>query len=325
MSNYTMVCRFTDTNSGAYTYIFVDERYKIISLDGEKVKKGLADNTLLTTNLGLKDGKIVGTNGSLENYITIDQNNKFLTGEHIVILNRIEKNDVLIGYTAYMPNGMIKNISVDTAVRLAKAKDRYVSNGKIRHTNDRDIVQSILGDFPIRKYTISEQASQKENQIVEMKIYFICHAENMRGDSQEYFAASLSSTDGARLSLIGDTLSSANKELMEKVNRLSDSVKLASLNIIPFKNGGFYGVYPIRYLRQLLRSQNFEVSGFRNDLAVVNAIKYTGDSVEEAAISVNLKSKEVSKLVDKTNVTNVNKDLIDFYNRIKTDLFVREY
>lgn len=92
---------------------------------------GIANGTKVE-NIDIVDGKIVGTNGSLERYTKIDSNNNVISGKTpFIVLNRITNNNKNIGVTIVDYMGNISTLSNKDSVLHANKKGIGVANGKV--------------------------------------------------------------------------------------------------------------------------------------------------------------------------------------------------
>lgn len=119
---------------------------KFMNVPIDNVKAVLESGMAQVENLGLVDGEIIGTNGSLERYPVIDRNGNLLSKvSPLIILSQIGD----VGYRVVDYKGTVKKARVTDVVEYAK---KYgIANGKVVMRNNIEFVSSIVGSYPIEK------------------------------------------------------------------------------------------------------------------------------------------------------------------------------
>lgn len=293
MKKYTMVVRHGTSVKGKGTnvlgYTLISPDYKTITLSADKIKESLAKREVEISNLGLNEkGEIVGTNGALDKYTLIDVNTLVPVGNtKAVIINRIEGNNKLIGYTIFTADGTLAEESLADVVRLAQSNG--IANGKIRHTNTGDIVSSIKGDYEIRQYRINEAPKGKISVDV-------CLFKHIVGCGN-YFAGIIYSTSASEIVEIGKKLRRSNAKVQIEVGeKLGESEKNAA-KIQRYGANGIYGLFPLSDLDSLIKEGATVFNQFTNGQIIYEYV--AADSNKKA-------SEQVLEQVDtKFNVKNV--------------------
>ena len=301
---FTMIVRHgTKENVTGYTLISPD--YQTITASVADIIKGITSKKYEVTNLAVEGGKLVGTNGALDKYTLINPATGQVEGTpKAVILNRTEIDGKLAGYTVFTQMGSISLIDVKQAVTLCNNK--LISNGKIRHTQDGDIVSAIGGNYPLMEVEAKKAPKGKVNVDI---IFF----GKVIGTSAEYFGAIVSGTSATEMSTITDTLSKSNAKIIADAVKVGGQSVRQSLAIRRFGANGVYGVFEISKLEQLVKSGATVENKIGN--IVVSAVKYSADgSADEATV----KLTSAMKPVDKTNAEDkvVDKSVKDYTAKI---------
>lgn len=94
-------------------------------------------------NVELKEGKVVGTNGSLDRYTAIDMNNKVLNGKTPVVIVK----QVGCYYTVTDYVGELQELSNGPTVVLARKNG--IANGKVITHGRTQYISAIKGTYEI--------------------------------------------------------------------------------------------------------------------------------------------------------------------------------
>lgn len=135
-------------------FTLVDNQYQTRTVRTEDLAREVAANPQAFTNLGIVNGELTSTNGAIDRYATIDAETGRTVVNAATILNRVESKNKLVGYVAYISNKGLVEISVAKAAELASKS--LVANGKVRPTEDGNIVSSIKGEYPIKEIEIKD-------------------------------------------------------------------------------------------------------------------------------------------------------------------------
>lgn len=284
MANFTMITRHGVEKGQATHYTLINEAYQTVTVSAADVANFLANKTHNIHNLALGEGgKIVSTNGALDKYTFINNaNNQVVGTARAVILDRVEQGDKLIGYTVFTQNAQIREMSVAEAATLASKN--LISNGKIRHTKDGDIVSAIGGNFPLRTIKI-EQAPKGE-----LKITLMLFVEAFGAKHATYVGAIISNNSAVAMNKISEKLTEDNAKVKAKVAAISGNKDTASLNIQRFGANGLYGVFSLEVIEKLLGKAKVS---YDNNRVLVLAIDHKADA-EETVLVVSTDNKEIT-------------------------------
>ena len=306
MTKYTMVMRCgdpkADPNKVMYTLVGAD--YSIVRIMGAKLASHLSKGDIEVTNLGVQEGKIVSTNGAMSNYTLIDLNGNLVGKPKAVVINRIETEKGLIGYTVYNTSGVLAEMPVSAVAALAKAGE--LSNGKIRHTQGGDIVASIGGNYPLVIHRIN---SKKVESVIYVDVYFAGQALCKSG-KVEYAGIGINSDSVETISTIFSKISAGNEKLIAEVEKKTGINESESFGIKRTGTAGFYGVYPLELVKEIV--DKARTIKFPMERVIIACTDYTDDKTE-ANVSLDRKFAVVDYNVgnDKTN-----KEIKEFTNII---------
>jgi hypothetical protein len=281
---FTMVVRH-GTAKETLGYTLIDSAYRTQLVDAKTLKEMISSKKIEVCNLAVENGKIVSTNGALEKYTLVSTETNSVEGTpRAVILNRVEKNNKLLGYTAFSNTGTVVELSVADAVTLCNKK--LVSNGKIRHTESGDIVSAIGGNYPLR--TIEVKAAPKGETTVD--ILYFATAANV---PVEYFGAIVSGTSAAEISKISDMLNKSNATLVSNIVKTAGNNVRNSLAITRFGANGIYGVFELSMLDELI-ARNAKIKA-ANSKIQISTVYYGSEGItDEAAVTLDKKLKITS-------------------------------
>ena len=301
---FTMIVRH-GTKESVTGYTLISSDYQTINVGTAELVKALKENKYTVTNLAVENGKIVGTNGALDKYTLINPATGQVEGAaKAVILNRTEVDGKLAGYTVFTQMGSISLIDVKQAVALCNNK--LISNGKIRHTQEGDIVSAIGGNYPLMEIDAKKAPKGK----IDVDIIFFG---KVVGTDAEYFGAIVSGTSATEMSTVTDTLSKSNAKIVSDVVKIGGQSVRQSLAIRRFGANGVYGVFEVSMLDKLLKA-NAKVSNKIGNITV-SAVKYSSNgSADEATVKLTSELKPV----DKTNAEdkNIDKAVNDYTAKI---------
>lgn len=308
MKKYTMVVRHGNADDkgkvlSTLGYTLISPDYKTITLSAEKIKESLSKGEAEISNLGLNEkGELVGTNGAIDKYTFVDVNTIRPVGKtKAVIINRIEQNDKLVGYTIFTADGVLAEEKLADVVKLAQAN--MIANGKIRHTATGDIVSSIKGDYEIRKYKISEAPKGK----VSIDIGLFKHISGL-GD---FFAGIVYSTSASELAEIGKKLSLANAKVQTAVAEKLGKSEAEAAKLQRYGANGIYGLFKLSDLDTLIKGGATLFNQFTNgniiiEYAAANADKEIEHHVIET-VSTDFKVKNEMKNTDEKTAAETEK------------------
>lgn len=298
MKTLTMITRHGVSKSDISAYTLITSDYQTIQMAAAELAKAISSKKVTVTNLAVGAKGIEGTNGAIDKYTFVNTATGMVDGQaRAVILDRIEKNDKLVGYTAFTQFGTIAEIGIPMAVELCNKK--MIANGKIRHTQQGDIVSSIGGDYPLREVEIDKAP---KGEITSDIIYF----GTILGANTEYVGAIVSCTSAAEMNKISSALNRSNAAVIAKAAKLGGQGVRKSLEIQRMGANSLYGVFEISEFTKLVKAgskiQN-KVGGI-----TVSAIKYSKDGVDEATVKLNSSWKPIDKEVDNGELAKLVKD-----------------
>lgn len=236
-------------------YTLIGEDYSFVRMTGADIVKAIASKTIEVTNLGLENKGLVSTNGALKNYTLVDPMGNLATEPRAVILNRVENEKGLLGYTIFNLNGTLQEVTVVQAVELAKAGK--VANGKIRHTQQGDIVASIGGLYPLRTIKMKDAG----DETITIAVMFMGSALDGSGKALRYAGVILEGKNAASVSKYYNTLAKSNKAVVDKLVSVSKDANLANtLGMKVTGTAGFYGIYDIDTVFSLIGKANNMIS-----------------------------------------------------------------
>lgn len=312
MKTLTMITRHGVSKNEISAYTLITSDYQTIQMSAAELAKAISGKKIAVTNLGIGAKGIEGTNGALDKYTLINMQTGMVEGTpRAVVLDRVEKGDKLIGYTVFSQNGTIVELSVADAVNLCNQK--LIANGKLRHTQQGDIVSSIGGDYPLREIEIDK--APKGDITVDV-LYF----GTIVSSGAEYVGAIVSCTSAAEMSKISTALSNANAKVIASAVKVGGQGVRKSLAIQRMGANSIYGVFDIASLEKLLKAG----AKLQNKVGTitVSAIKYTKGVPDEATVTLSSSWKPTDKQTAADDViTNTVKDytkkIVDKFGGVK--------
>ena len=278
MSQFTMVMRCGDPKAPAETmyYTLITESYGIKRISGTELVQAIRSKKIEVTNLDVDSKGLVSTNGAIKNYTLIDLSGNIVGTPRAVILNRVEINGNLAGYTIYNANGVLQEVNVANAAELARAN--LIANGKIRHTQQGDIVASINGNYPLRIIEVAKAVEDKE-----IKADVLLLGSALTGDRTiKYGGIIIEGNSAATMTKYYEKLVRANDNLIQEIKASTGIDESASLKIKRTGNAGFYGVYPLDTVFELIEKANDKI-GFPMGKLPIACTDYTAGKIESSA------------------------------------------
>lgn len=296
MKKLTMVTK-TVLKLGTKTinsFTLIGEDYSIVNCGEEELLKQLNSGTIEVTNLGVGAKGVVATNGAMDKYTTIDGATGTIVGKPSpVILNRVEKNGALVGYTVFNIKGVLQEISVQTAVKLHELTP--FSNGKLRHTQNGDIISSINGNYPLRLINIDDK---KDGKVTIDLVFLGSTIENKSKGLIKYAGTIINCSNAGKLSGIYKTIASENAKLANKLLANGKDVYIpGSLDIKRTATAGFYAVIPFDILIKLIKETGNKVDNNIGKI-IVSTVEYKDDTVYESVYELDKKLNVIEKKLD---------------------------
>lgn len=296
MKYLTMVMRYGNLKGKdeSFQYTLIGDDMSIHTIDGAKLAEGISAKKYVVTNMDVNTRGLVSTNGAIKNYTTIGADGKMVGSPKAVILNRVEKDGRLVGYIIFNVNGTVSEISVGDAATLAA--NNMIANGKIRHTSDGDIVASIGGNYPLL---------EMKNRKVQGKLYVdVTLFQSVVGQDGKTIKCAgilVTSNSAETLSKLYPTLESENKKLCNKLAKVGYA-NTSSMSIIRGNNGGFYGVYPIELVWDLIGKASVVTNSFGSIFIACKDL--SGDEESEAGVIIDSKKLNIVEHRDGSDVAN---------------------
>lgn len=288
MKNLTMVVRFGSKNmsSNQMTYAFVSDDYSFIKMSGNEVIDAIINKKFNFTNMGVEKGQLISTNGVLDRYTLVDTvsgKGQIIGKPAPVVLNRIEVNGKLVGYTIFNTNMILQEVKVDQAVKIHSVTP--FANGKIRHTQSGDIIQSIVGNYPIR---VVELKKVKQEDL-SVDLVFTSKAIGKNGEKLSYAGVFVNSKNVGTLTKVYNKLVEHNKSLINKAYEVTgDSKVKTSFAIQTTANSGFYGVFSMDIVKELVKRAGNKIKVNLGNI-IISAIDFTDDDSPESKIVLSKK------------------------------------
>ena len=284
MKTFTMITRHGDNKDNIQSYTLMSSDYQTITVDTATLMKNIASKSVVVNNMAIEGGKLVSTNGAMDKYTFINtaNGNQVEGTPRAVIIDRVEnKNGKLLGYTVFTQNGNLEEANIRDVVDLCSRK--LVANGKVKHTQDGDIVSAIGGSFNLKELSVAEAPKG------EIKVDIMFFARTI-GAQPDYFGAIISCTSAAEKSKIIDALNKSNASVMSSVIKVAGQSVRDSLAIKRFGSNGVYGVFNIEILDKLIASRAI-INNMPN--MTVSIVKYNKDMVTESKAKMSNKMSTI--------------------------------
>ena len=276
MKTLTMITRHGVSKDNITNYTLITPEYQTVVMSAKDLITAMNGKRIAVTNMAVGPKGLESTNGALDKYTFINMNTNQVEGTaRAVILDRVEQGGKLVGYTIFTQFGTVAECNIADAAALAEKK--LISNGKIKHTAEGDIVSAIGGTYPLRVIEISKAP---KGEITADVLYF----GSVVGVHAEYFGAIISCTSATEMSKLNDILSKSNAKVVSTVAKVAGQSVRESLAIQRMGANSLYGVFETAILDKLVKSN----AKLRNNLGsiTVSAIKYTNGDADEATIKL---------------------------------------
>lgn len=147
---------------------------KFMDVPAGNMKDVLKSGKAEVCNLGIVDGELAGTNGSVERYAKIIPNGTLISNTSpLVIINQLGD----AGYTVVDYQGKVKKARTSDVV--AYANKFGIANGKIVMKDHVEFISSIAGTYPIEKIATSKVKGNNDD----VKIHISLSNNNVAGAS----------------------------------------------------------------------------------------------------------------------------------------------
>ena len=287
-------------------YSLIGEDYSVSTVPVAKLLQAMKKKEVEVTNLEVENGKIVASNGAMDKYPLVNLNTREFVGKQsAIILNRVELNDRLLGYTVFCADGVIREVNLPNALELYNTVG--IANGKIRHTNSGDIISSIKGNYPLRVIDIKNVESKE----ITFGTTFVTEAVGSISGSAAYVGVIISCDNAADMAKMIDKLVEENKKVIAAASKLGASKdSLQSLRLRRELGTSIYAVIPLKTYHTMVEKDNCKVA-FPMEKMFMSGLDYTDGSMEETLVTVS-KDFTLEKIKEGNDRTNkAIKKLID--------------
>ena len=284
MAYFTMITRHGVTKDKISAFTLISDQYQTVTMPELELARAIASGKIKVTNLKVDGTKIVATNGAMDKYTFISTQSGCVEGvAKAVILDRVEQKGKLVGYTVFNQYGQIMELPVKDAVAIAIKNG--ISNGKIRHTQDGDIVSSINGNYPLRTIEVNQAPECK----VTAEVLF-CTALVKSGKAVKYGGVIVTSDSAVTISKLSEHLKRDNAKVKEEVKALGGKIDALAMRRIGAT--GVYAIVKIDTLNTLLSKTEAKVKDARILTSVIDGEASFEESV---AVVTSDKTAVVSK------------------------------
>lgn len=307
MKTLTMVTRygFKGEHANKTNYVLIADDYSIVRLTGEELVKAIKDKKYNITNMGIGPSGLISTNGAIDKYTLIGLDTNDIVGKASpVVINRVETQKGLVGYTIFNTKGVLQEVTVKEIVQIHSVTP--FSNGKLRHTQDGDIISSITGNYPLR----TVEMKNNTNKSINLDLILISSSISDTSSSvYKYGGIIIECENAAHVSKMYSSLKDANEKLLESLLKAgSDEQTKKNLTIRRTATAGFYVVLPIDKVFELIKLANNKVN---NTIGRV-MISTVDNSDEEYTESVLILSPELKAIFKQSGTDRGNKVLSEY-------------
>lgn len=279
MKTLTMITRHGVSKEDIKAFTLITADYQTVTMSKDDLIKSIKNKTVAVSNMEVGAKGLVSTNGALDKYTFINMNTNQVEGTpRAVILDRVEQDGRLVGYTVFTQNGQIREFNVAEAAMLAGKG--LVSNGKVRHTSAGDTVSAIGGTYPLR--TIEIAKAPKGELTVEI-LYF--SASTKEKSIVKYAGAIISGTSAVVMSKINSKLTDSNAKVKAAVAKLTCNKDTSALAIQRMGATSIYGVFELADLKEI--AEKASKTTFKEKKAfIVSNIDYTTGEAQESIVKI---------------------------------------
>lgn len=276
MKTLTMITRHGVSKDNITNYTLITPEYQTVVMSAKDLITAMNGKRIAVTNMAVGPKGLESTNGALDKYTFINMNTNQVEGTaRAVILDRVEQGGKLVGYTIFTQFGTVAECNIADAAALAEKK--LISNGKIKHTAEGDIVSAIGGTYPLRVIEISKAP---KGEITADVLYF----GSVVGVPAEYFGAIISCTSATEMSKLADMLNKSNAKVISEVSKVAGKSVRDSLAIQRISTNSLYGVFETALIEKIAKKAA-KVSNKLGTIAVTS-IKYNDGEPDEAVIKL---------------------------------------
>lgn len=302
----TMITRHGEKREEANSYTIVLEDYSVLRMSCTQIAQEIKNGNLKLTNLDLENGQLVGTNGALAKYTFIRQDGTIEGKARPVILNRVEKNGELVGYTVFTTKGTIAELNVAMAVQMYKSFG--IANGKIRHTEKGDIISSINGNYMLRKIEIKKAPLGN----IKVSVLMVCEAFDKTIGAKDYAGVIISGSTLAGLKEVYDNIMDDAADVRAKAFELGGKTAREALAPQRIDATMMYVVISLDKLRELKKRKYVKVEAKLANSFVISRLEYRDkEEYEETKFKAEYKEDKLRILAKKEEVNEETKRFIE--------------
>lgn len=292
-------------------YTLIGDDLSIHTMTGAKLEEVIKSKKITVTNMAVNAQGLTSTNGSIKNYTTIGMDGAIVGKPRCVILARKEVDGKLNSFLVFNINGAIGFMSPAQAAKLAEAG--LIANGKVRHTNEGDVVSAIGGTYPLYEEKTSKAKASKSDKITIDVVFF----GSALGDDNvlRYAGVITTGKNAAVMARLHKVLKEANEKLQIALKDRSGYTKkqMDNLSIKMAPGAGFYGVYPLSKIKGLIESSGGCKASVRTVMIGCTDCTKDGDN-SESIIFYDTKDKKIIKTIDATEKANAGAK--EYYNYV---------
>lgn len=315
MKKFTMVMRSGDPKGKAEEmyYTLIDQNYSFMTASGIEIMNGISAGKFEVTNLDVVGGRLKASNGAMDRYNLIDQNGVMQNKEYSVILDRVESNGELVGYTLFPVNGGLAEVTVEAAV--AMHNNGGIANSKIRHTSKGDILQPINGSYNLRVINMKDKADGK----IDIKVLFFGSSIGKGKAITKYTGVIINTDSAVEFGPMLNKLKDLNGKVVKNVLELgAEKEVVKSLPVTITGEAGVYVVIPTDSLLKIAKSPRAKID-LVSKSTMVACRDYSETSEGEETTLVLTKDFKVLREIKGTDrsYTEVKKYLSELKNGLK--------
>lgn len=306
MKNFTMITRHGSSKDAISAYTLISSDYQTVTMSAKDLASNIESKKIIVNNMDVNKKGLVSTNGALDKYTLINiQTNQVEGTPRAVILDRVEQNNKLVGYTVFTQNGTIAEVSIADAAALANRG--LISNGKTRHTLNGDIVSAIGGNYPLREIKLSEAP---KGEITIDLLYF----GTIVGVPVEYVGAIVACTSATEMSKIAKMLNTSNTSIIQDVSKAAEKSVKDTLGIKRVSANSLFAVFSLEVFKKLIQAN----AKLHNKLGkmTVSAIKYTNGEPDEALVTLDNQWKVLTHSITNSEAAD---DVKGFVKKVITE------
>lgn len=285
---WTMVAA-EHANGHYVSFTMIDNNYMLEEWDIKSAVQHLRSTDCEVTNLGVNSkGEISASNGAMDKYTRFDAETRALIGKPgNVILNRIERNNKLVGYTVFTAGGTVKKLSVSDAVKMYSTAG--IANGKIRHIANGDIISSINGEYPIMEIDI-EKAQEKAK--LKTDVIYLCDVIAGKTKVADYAGVLISGNSANSVVALVKRAMESNKGALAAMRKLEVESLEKSMETLRLSAAKYFVVMSTAELDEF-KANGVDVSGNKGKTMVSRLIfKKPGEYTELRAASMDEANKK---------------------------------